>query len=128
MPQSNPPTRVALVGHCGFDSGSLRNLAQQAWPDATVDMVNRADDLDNYRDGSTLLLVNRALDGRFTAGTGVDLIRELAAGDDPPRLMLVSNYPDAQAAAVAAGAKPGFGKNELGRPDLVERLRRDVSA
>jgi hypothetical protein len=37
--------------------------------------------------------------------------------------MLVSNYPDAQAAAVAAGALPGFGKRELGSARIPELIR-----
>ena len=35
--------------------------------------------------------------------------------------MLVSNYEDAQASAVEAGALPGFGKSEL-RGERVKRL------
>jgi hypothetical protein len=37
--------------------------------------------------------------------------------------MLVSNYADAQQAAVAAGALPGFGKREIGTPKVKELLR-----
>ncbi len=38
--------------------------------------------------------------------------------------MLLSNFPQYQEAAVAAGAEPGFGKAELDRPETLERLRR----
>jgi hypothetical protein len=38
-------------------------------------------------------------------------------------MMLVSNYPDAQAAAVAAGAVPGFGKREIGTPRVAQVIR-----
>ena len=37
--------------------------------------------------------------------------------------MLVSNYADAQQAAVAAGAIEGFGKAELGADETEEKLR-----
>jgi hypothetical protein len=37
--------------------------------------------------------------------------------------MLVSNHADAQAEAEAAGAKPGFGKAELGSSKSLEALR-----
>jgi len=37
--------------------------------------------------------------------------------------MLVSNYPEAQAAAVAEGALPGFGKREIGTPRVNDLLR-----
>jgi hypothetical protein len=36
--------------------------------------------------------------------------------------MLVSNYADAQAAAVAAGALSGFGKREIGNPKVKQLL------
>ena len=38
-------------------------------------------------------------------------------------MMLVSNYHDAQQAAVAVGAVPGFGKRELGTPKAAQLLR-----
>ena len=37
-------------------------------------------------------------------------------------VMLVSNHPDAQSEAVRAGAAPGFGKAELGRPAMLARV------
>jgi hypothetical protein len=39
------------------------------------------------------------------------------------RFMLVSNYPEAQAAAVAAGGVPGFGKREIGQPRVAQLIR-----
>ena len=36
--------------------------------------------------------------------------------------MLVSNYPEWQQAAIAAGALPGFGKAELNRAETREKL------
>ena len=36
--------------------------------------------------------------------------------------MLVSNFPDAQAQAVEAGAEPGFGKKSLNAPETIARL------
>jgi len=36
---------------------------------------------------------------------------------------LVSNYTDAQAQAVQAGAEPGFGKSSLGQPQMLDRVR-----
>jgi hypothetical protein len=36
--------------------------------------------------------------------------------------MLISNYEEHQAAAVAAGAQPGFGKLSLNSPQTLERL------
>ena len=125
MTQSNPlqPTTVALVGHCGFDSGSLRRMATTAFPDAKVTMVSDDDTLQKLRNPQTLLLVNRVLDGRFSAATGVELIAAQCAGDAAPQAMLVSNYADAQQSALDAGALPGFGKNDVSDPGILDRLR-----
>jgi len=53
----------------------------------------------------------------------VALIRRLRASYPNVKTMLVSNYPDAQQAAVQAGALPGFGKRELGSPRVPELIR-----
>ena len=55
-------------------------------------------------------------------GEGYELIRALKASHPNVRTMLVSNYADAQAAAVAAGALEGFGKSEIGSSKMKERL------
>ena len=72
-----------------------------------------------------MLLINRVLGWGFNGG-GVELIASLRDGDDAPEMMLISNYADAQQAAVEAGALPGFGKSELHTVG-VKRLR-DVLA
>ena len=118
-----PVTRIALVGHCGFDSGSLSRFAKDIAPDAEVIRVNDQKSLDKIADRDTLLLVNRVLDGRFTVGgSGIALIGEIAGQADASPTMLVSNYEDAQAEAVAAGALPGFGKSQVGDPATMQRL------
>ena len=125
---SNTLTHVVLVGHCGFDSGSLKRLAREALPDAEVVAVNQQAPLDKLAHGRSLLLINRQLDGRFAAGDSLAMIRRYAAGDNSPRMMLISNFADAQADAVAAGALPGFGKNDLGDPGVTQRLRNLAAA
>lgn len=77
---------------------------------------------------TSLLLINRVLDGRFGTRSGVELIEQTLACPAPPAAMLVSNYADAQSAAVAVGALPGFGKSELGRPETSRKLRDAVGA
>lgn len=122
----HPETRintVVLVGHCGFDQSSLSRAVAAMLPGVAVKSANDSADLTPYARPDALLLVNRVLDGRFDAGTGVDLIQQLAETQPAPKMMLISNYPDAQAQAVRAGALPGFGKNELGDPDTAKKLR-----
>ena len=95
-----PITHVALVGHCGFDSGSFKRFAGLVAPQAQVSRVNDQGSLDGVAGPGTLLLVNRELDGRFSTGrSGIDLIRSYTEGGEAPAMMLVSNYADAQEAA-----------------------------
>ena len=69
-----------------------------------------------------LVLVNRVFDA--DGSSGLDLIRALKA-EEPLRdvpVMLVSNYEEAQAQAVQAGAALGFGKAALGQPHMLARV------
>ena len=124
-----PITRIALVGHCGFDSGSLSRFASDVAPDAEVVRINDQAALDEAIDPQTLLLVNRMLDGRFDiGGSGIELIREITAHADRVPTMLVSNFEDAQQQAEAAGALPGFGKSQIGDPATRERIADALAA
>ena len=118
------PKKIALVGHCGPDSSFLRIAVSKAERDSVVMMVDDDSDLKRVLDdGVDLLLLNRQLDYGFVEREGVALVRKLRAKYPHVKTMLVSNYPDAQAAAVAAGAMPGFGKREIGTPRVTELLR-----
>lgn len=116
--------KVALVGHCGPDSSYLRMTVSKA--DRGVQVLAADDDqgLKRVLDaGVDLLLFNRQLDFGFDEQEGVALIRKLREKYPHVKTMLVSNYPEAQAAAVAAGALPGFGKREMGSPRVAELIR-----
>ncbi len=118
------PKRVALVGHCGPDSSYLRMTIAKAGKDLQV--VSADDDGELKRvldDGVDLLLLNRQLDFGFDDHEGVDVIRKLRPHYPNVKMMLVSNYPEAQAAAVAEGALPGFGKREVNSPRVAELIR-----
>ncbi len=71
-----------------------------------------------------LVLVNRKL--AVDSSEGVALIERMKADPQLANMpvMLLSNYPEAQRAAVAAGAEPGFGKAELAGPQTFEKLAR----
>lgn len=116
--------RVALVGHCGFDSVGLKNAVLKAAPEAQI--VHARDDAELERlaaEGVALVLFNRQLDYGFAGGTGVATIERLRKRFPSLKMMLVSNYEDAQDAAEKAGALPGFGKNELGNRRVTELLK-----
>jgi two-component system, chemotaxis family, chemotaxis protein CheY len=124
-PKTDPITRrIALVGHCGPDFSYLRLALRSADPYAQVLEIDDEESLrQNLNAGVDLLLVNRVLDFGFPEETGVDLIRRLHIGYPQLKMMLVSNYADAQTAAIEAGALPGFGKRDLGLPRVVELIR-----
>ena len=118
------PKKIALVGHCGPDSSYLRIAVSRAGKDVQVLSVDDDTDLKRALDeGVDLLLLNRQLDYGFDEREGVDLIRKLRAKYPAVKTMLVSTYSDAQAAAVAEGALPGFGKREMTSPRVAELLR-----
>ncbi|HUB25496.1 MAG TPA: hypothetical protein VL992_08690 [Tepidisphaeraceae bacterium] len=118
------PKKVLLVGHCGPDSSYLRAAIRAAAPDAVVQSTCDAAEFERHlAAGIDLLLVNRVLDGDFFQASGVELIRSLHGLHPGLKTMLVSNLPDAQAQARAAGAIPGFGKSDLGKPAVVAALK-----
>ena len=120
--------KVVLIGHCGPDSSYLRLAVSRASRDAQVVVVEDQQEMEQaIQRGVDLLLLNRVLDYGFDQTDGTDVIRKLRAAHPELKMMLVSNYADAQAEAVAAGALPGFGKRDIGT-DRVTNLIRDALA
>jgi hypothetical protein len=117
----------------------LKSVVGRAVPGAEIVMVGTQAQAVEEASRANLLLINRVLDGEFADDSGVELIRRLAGGagggavggaggKDGMRatLMLVSNYADAQAEAVAAGggaAVPGFGKSSAGTAATAAAIR-----
>ncbi len=124
---TSPIHTVVLVGHCSIDKASLNGALSDALPGIEIASANDTASLKTYAHPQALLLVNRVLDGRFDTGCGIELIEQLNSRDTPPRAMLISNYYDAQANAIAAGALPGFGKSEMHSPETAAILRASVS-
>src|SRR5437868_10639824 len=97
--------KVVLVGHCGADSSYLRIAVASAGA-AGVSIV-AADDQDSLnaalQSSVELVLINRVLDWGFEDQEGVSLVARLRQAHPQVKTMLVSNYPDAQSAAIAAG-------------------------
>jgi hypothetical protein len=116
--------KVALVGHCGPDSSYLRMIIQKADKGAQIIFADSDEELNHVLKSEVdLLLFNRELGYGFTEPMGVSMIARLRAGYPKTKMMLISNYPDAQEAAVQAGALPGFGKREIGTPRVVQLLK-----
>ncbi len=116
--------RVLDVGQCDPDHANIKAYLTARF-DVTVDRTHGPDEALEAlgRNRYDLVLVNRLLDRDGSEGTAI--LRSIKAD---PRLaetpvMLVTNYPEHQDAAVASGAVYGFGKAELDKPQTEARLR-----
>ena len=116
--------RVLDVGNCGPDLAAISNFLTSNF-DCTVDQAHGAEDTlaklqANQYD---LVTINRKLDQDYS--DGIEILKAIKAdaelGSVP--VMLITNYPDHQDAAVALGAERGFGKLEYENPETVERLK-----
>jgi two-component system chemotaxis response regulator CheY len=115
--------RVLSVGQCGPDTAAIRSFLTRNF-DCEMNTADAAGDAmaELKREKYDLVLVNRKLDCDYT--DGIDVIRTLKADTETASVpvMLVTNYPEHQDAAIAAGALRGFGKLEFGRAETRERL------
>lgn len=115
--------RVLDVGQCNPDHAAIRRLLEQNFDVQVVRTHDLASTLEALRDHPCdLILINRKLDIDYS--DGMDILRTLRADPDLAEIpiMLVTNYPDFQQAAIAEGAVPGFGKDELRSPETLQKL------
>jgi CheY-like chemotaxis protein len=115
--------RVLDVGNCGPDHASIRSFLTRHFDCEIVQAHGPTDTLGHLHSGRfDLVLVNRKLDRDYS--DGIEIIRLVKA--DPAiaevAMMLVTNYPEHQAAAVAEGAVPGFGKLEFDLPETRAKV------
>lgn len=126
--------RVLDVGQCAPDHAAIRRLVQGTFG-AEVVQADRLDDAlaalrsaALRRESFDLVLINRKLDVDYSDGIEIlQAIKTDSALASTP-VMLVTNYPEHQQAAIAAGAEPGFGKAELSLPATRARLARFLDA
>jgi two-component system chemotaxis response regulator CheY len=111
--------KILDVGQCGFDGPRMAALWRNKLG-ATVDCVDTGEDAaERLKNGGyDVVLVNRVLD--HDGSSGLDVIEDLLREKTSVPIMLVSDLPDAQNAAVALGAVRGFGKADLGDPATLE--------
>ena len=114
---------VLDVGQCNPDHAAIARLLTDEFG-VQVDRVHTADEACARLQSTPydLVLVNRIFDA--TGEEGLEFIRRLKADATLAAVpvMLVSNYAEAQAEAIAAGAKPGFGKAALEDSQTLTRL------
>ncbi len=115
--------KVLDVGNCDPDHGMIRQMLREHF-DVNIDRVMFVEDaLAKMREnGYDLVTFNRLI---FEDGSeGIELLKK--AKSDPALkalpIMMISNFDNAQAASVAAGGEPGFGKKSVFAATTVELL------
>jgi ActR/RegA family two-component response regulator len=122
-------TKVLLVGHCGPDASYLHRAVKSALGDVAIEIAeDNASMQSAVAGGVDLVLINRELGYGFEPDSGVEMIRALKQANGNLRLMLVSNFAEAQKAAVEAGAFMGFGKRQIGSAIVTQVLQNAVAA
>jgi len=115
--------RVLSVGQCFADHSGIMRVLRGSFGADVVGADSAGEALEQLRqEPFALVLVNRVFDA--DGSSGLDLIRAIKADEQlhAVPVMLVSNYEEAQAQAVQAGAAPGFGKAALGQPPMLARV------
>ncbi|HEY4329038.1 MAG TPA: response regulator [Phycisphaerae bacterium] len=117
--------RILSIGQCSADTYRInRALAKTG---ASLDHASSAEDALEYlgQNSYDLVLINRILDGDGTSGLA--LITQAKQANPALKMMLVSDYADAQAQAIANGALPGFGKSELSSPQTAALVQQALT-
>ncbi|HQR42560.1 MAG TPA: response regulator [Gemmatales bacterium] len=114
--------KVLSVGNCAYDFGTLQSALQQHFSVDVqgVDTAAEAEQLVKQHKYD-LIVVNRVFD--INQDSGIALIKRLKEHQVATPMVLLSNYPEYQQEAIAAGASPGFGKNQVGKPAMVEAVK-----
>lgn len=108
------PKRVLDVGNCNMDHGSLSRRLQQEF-EVEIVRAHAMNDalLAMERQTFDLVLVNRLMDRGGAPGLAIieEIKRRPETATTP--VMMITNFAEHQQKAIASGAEPGFGKNEL---------------
>ncbi|ADB16354.1 response regulator receiver protein [Pirellula staleyi DSM 6068] len=115
--------RVLDIGNCGPDHYAIRQMLLRQFG-AEVEQAHELSDALEILGKAKfdLVLINRKLDIDYS--DGMDVLAHLK-GDARYRdlpMMLITNFAEHEAAAIAAGAVPGFGKRTLYDDLTVTRL------
>lgn len=115
--------RVLDVGNCRPDHAAIRHLLSSKFDAEIAQAHGPSDTLKALKESHfDLVLINRKLDQDYT--DGIEILKLLKSDEKLGTIpvMLITNYPDHQHAAVELGALRGFGKLELDTPETFERL------
>ena len=106
--------KVLDVGNCGPDNFALKELVSQQFSATVIQAHNQQEALELLKQQPfDLVTVNRLMDR--DGSSGLEIIKAIKADDSisATPVMMVTNFPDHQELAVAAGAEPGYGKAKL---------------
>lgn len=115
---------VLDVGNCSVDHADIQQMIRQHFDADVLRAVSMEDVFSTLHSTSVhLILVNRRI--YADPHDGIELVRRLKRDPRfaPIPVMILSNYPEFQREAVAAGAEPGFGKAELNWPETRQKLQ-----
>lgn len=114
---------VLDIGNCSPDHSAIKRMLTSLY-DVEVLQADQLSDTQQILASQDvdLILINRKLDIDYS--DGMDILKSLKSGETTRHIpvMLVTNYPEHQQAAVEAGGVYGFGKLELNSPQTRERL------
>ena len=114
--------RILNVGMCQNDGPWMKRVLKKRLGVAVDDAGTASEALAKAeRHRYQLILVNRELDR--DQSSGLELVSGLIAAIPQTPVMLVSDFEEAQAAAIEQGAARGFGKRDFDTPETLERLR-----
>ena len=117
--------QILDVGNCRFDHNAIRRLVEGNFDARVTQAHAREDTLHALRANQfDLVLISRKLDR--DRGDGLDLLKAIKADEQLAGVpvMLITNYPEHQDLAEAAGAERGFGKSDLSDPATLGKLSR----
>lgn len=115
--------RVLDVGQCGPDHATIRRYLTNHFDVEITQTHGLSDTLNELRTSAfDLVLINRKLDADYS--DGIEILRSIKGAAEIAHVpvMIITNYPDHQDTAVAAGAHRGFGKLEFDDPATKEKL------
>lgn len=114
---------VLSVGQCVPDHSAISALLADNF-EVTVQKAALADEAIAAANDRAfdLILINRKLDADHSDGS--EIIRQLKANDATASVpvMLITNFPEHDTAAVEIGAISGFGKAALHAPETLAKL------
>jgi response regulator RpfG family c-di-GMP phosphodiesterase len=115
--------RVLNVGQCSMDHGAISRVLRIRFGAEIIAAHSQDESIALLRQSPfSLVLVNRLFDA--DGSHGLELIERIKVDEALASIpvMLVSNFEEAQQAAIQAGAAPGFGKASLGSPEMLSKI------